>query len=86
MKKRLTDTDRSNPIKSVEMTDKQQDARNAFNNLKNAFRGLKESTDELVEEFEMLNQTAKANGGKIPDVNEILRTVLAESDEGDDGR
>lgn len=78
MKKGLIDTDRSKPI---EKNDEQQEMRNAFNDFKNALRGLKESTDEMVDEFAQLNQVAKVNGGKVPDVNEILKKVF----DGQDG-
>lgn len=54
-----------------------QDAKAAVLNLKKAMKALKESAGEMQSEFEGLIGTAKANGGKIPDVNEILRQVLS---------
>ncbi len=60
-----------------------QAGRDAFLHLKEAVGGLRKSTDELVEEFTDLIGAAQANGGKIPDVNEILRQVLAERDKED---
>ena len=60
-----------------------QAARDAFFHLKEVIGGLKKSTDELVGEFADLIGVAQANGGKIPDVNEILRQVLSERDKED---
>lgn len=44
--------------------------------LKEIFGELQETTNELIEDWTALRQTAAANNGKIPDVNEILRQVL----------
>lgn len=55
-------------------------AAEAFLHLKEAMGGLKKSTDELAEEFTDLIGLPQANGGKLPDVNEILRQVLSERD------
>lgn len=52
----------------------------AFLHLKEVLSGLKKSTDDLVEEFTDLVGVTQANGGKIPNVNEILRQVLSERD------
>lgn len=60
-----------------------QAAKEAFLHLKEVISGLKKSTDDLVEEFADLIGVAQANGGKIPDVNEILRQVLSERDKED---
>lgn len=60
-----------------------QKAKDALQNLKRAVKGLKESADEMSSEFSGLIDTAKANGGKIPDVNEILRQVLSENNKED---
>lgn len=60
-----------------------QAARAAFFHLKEVMGGLKKSTDELVEQFADLIEIAQANGGKLPDVNEILRQVLSERDKED---
>lgn len=53
-------------------------ASEALKNLKAAFGGLREGMDELTEGMAMLCQTAEANNGKIPDVNEIMRQILEE--------
>jgi len=50
----------------------------ALRNLRKAMKGAKQAADELVEELSGLMQMAKANNGKIPDVNALLREVLAE--------
>ena len=54
-----------------------QSVKEALENLKKAAGGLKESAGELTSEFVELLRVAKANGGKIPNVNEIARQVLA---------
>ena len=64
-------------------TDDSQNAKEALRNLKRAVKSLKESADEMSSEFSGLIDTAKANGGKIPDVNEILRQVLSENNKED---
>lgn len=61
----------------------QTDAKDAFLNLKRAVKALKESADEMQSEFEGLISTSKANGGKIPDVNEILRQILSDNNKED---
>ena len=53
-----------------------QSVKEALENLKKAAGGLKESAGELTSEFVELLRVAKANGGKIPNVNEIARQVL----------
>lgn len=63
--------------------DGSQNVKDALRNLKRAVKGLKESADEMSSEFSGLIDTAKANGGKIPDVNEILRQVLSENNKED---
>ena len=60
-----------------------QAAKEAFIRLKEVMGGLKKAADELMEEFTDLIGVAQANGGKIPDVNEILRQVLSERDKED---
>lgn len=64
-------------------TDDSQDTKDALRNLKRAVKGLKESADEMRSEFSGLIDSAKANGGKIPDVNEILRQILSENNKED---
>lgn len=66
-------TERNDRIMKSESTE-------AFLHLKEVMGGLKKSTGELVEEFTDLIGVAQANGGKIPDVNEILCQVLSECD------
>ena len=60
-----------------------QSAKAALENLKRAVKGASKSANELAEEAADLFRVAEANGGKIPDVNEILRQVLAEHDKED---
>ena len=57
--------------------------KDAFVHLKEVMGGLKKSTDEMVEESENLIRIAHANGGKMPNVNEILRQVLSEHEKED---
>lgn len=64
-------------------TDDPQNAKDAFLNLKRAVKALKESADEMQNGFSELIGTAKANGGKIPDVNEILRQILSDNNKED---
>lgn len=54
----------------------QKELDRAFRRLKNAAGGLKRSADQLRENAEELFQVSEANGGKIPDVNEVLKKVL----------
>lgn len=61
------------------MSTKTQTISEALERLKEVMQGLKDSTDELTDELTEAFQTAQANGGKIPDVNEIARQVLKES-------
>ncbi len=61
-----------------------QSMKAALANLKKVAAGLKESAGELTGELAELLHVAKANGGKIPDVNEIARKALnGEYDEED---
>ena len=75
------------PIQSMELTDEaqketgSQSIKDALHNLKAVAGALKESADEMKDEFAGLFNAAKANGGKIPDVNKILREVLSEKNE-----
>ncbi len=48
----------------------------ALSNLKAAVGGAKGAADELVDVFGDIVKSEKANNGKIPDVNDILRKVL----------
>lgn len=57
---------------------RQKELDRAFRRLKSAAGGLKRSADQLREDAEELIQVSEANGGKIPDVNEILKEVLDE--------
>lgn len=74
-------------IQSMELTDEAQKEtgsqfiKDALHNLKAVAGALKESADEMKDEFVGLFNAAKANGGKIPDVNEIAREVLSEKNE-----
>ncbi len=56
-------------------------AEDAINNMKNAMHGLKDAADEMTDEFMQLNRAAEANGGKIPDINEIMRNIFRGYDE-----
>lgn len=55
-----------------------QSAKAALENLRKVVGGLRDSMSEFVGEFEEMVRVAKANGGKLPDVNEIARQVLGE--------
>ena len=72
------------PLSSVGLTDvtteesEPQSAKAALVNLRKVVGGLRNSMSELVGEFEEMVRVAKANGGKLPDVNEIARQVLGE--------
>ena len=55
-----------------------------FQNLRKAMKGVKLAADEMAAELTGLMQMAKANNGKIPNVNEILREVLAEKKDKED--
>lgn len=63
--------------------DNPHNAKAAFQNLKRAVKALKESADDMQSEFSELVGAAKANGGKLPDVNEILRQILSKSEKED---
>lgn len=75
-----------NPLRlvSTENTksgDGEQALEKAVKGLKSAVGGLKKSVDCLKEDAEELFHAAEANGGKIPDVNEILKQVLDKEQE-----
>ena len=75
------------PIRSVGSVNKTQgetapqSVTDALRNLREVVKAMKESADEMADDFAGLVNMAKTNGGKIPDVNEILREVLSEKDE-----
>ena len=73
------------PISSIDMMDaaEPQSAKAALENLKRVAKGFSQSAKELMEETEELSRVAEANGGKLPDVNEIIRKILAERNEED---
>ena len=54
-----------------------QSAKAALENLKRVVGGLGKAAGELADEAAELFRAAQANGGKIPDVNEIVRQVLS---------
>lgn len=54
-----------------------QSAKAALENLKRVAGGLGKAAGELADEAAELFRAAQANGGKIPDVNEIVRQVLS---------
>lgn len=56
--------------------DQPQSMKAALENLKKAAGGARRAANEMVDEFAQLFDVANANGGKIPDVNEIARNVL----------
>lgn len=62
-------------IKNEESTES-QDVENAWNRLKENAKGLHEASDRLTKEFAELKQVADANGGQLPDVNEIVRNII----------
>ena len=61
--------------------DGQEELEKAFRRLKGAAGGLKRAADQLREDAEGIFQISEANGGKIPDVNEILKKVLDKGQE-----
>ena len=71
------------PISFTDLTDvtqgesEPQSAKAALENLKRVAGGLGKAAGELVDEAAELFRAAQANGGKIPDVNEIVRQVLS---------
>lgn len=75
-------TDRSiGTVKSAEKqieNEDQQSTGSALIRMKEALEGINEGIEEMKDFF----HAAEVNGGKIPDVNEILRQVLSEDHEG----
>lgn len=71
-----------NPVPGVSPTqeDRPQSARAALENLKKTVRDLKVSANRMAVEFSGLARVAMTNGGKLPDVNEIARKMLEDTE------
>ena len=75
------------PTQLTELTDETQDEtkrkskKDMHRSIREAVRAMKEAAKENAEDLAALVNMAKANGGKIPDVNEIAREVLSKKNE-----
>lgn len=75
------------PAQPTELTDETQEGtepqslRGAFRHLREVVKAMKEAAKENAEDLDALVNMAKANGGKLPDVNEIAREVLSKKNE-----
>lgn len=71
---------RTNKHIPSQVSEEPQDIGGAFGHLKAMLNGLRDSAQKMQEDFRELIDAANANGGKIPDVNELLRQALNEDD------
>ena len=75
------------PVQPAELTDETHDESEAqskkdmLRSIREAVRAMRKAADKNAEDLADLINMAKANGGKLPDVNEIAREVLAEKNE-----
>ena len=75
------------PVQPAELTDETQDEpkrkskKDMLRSIREAVRAMKTAAAENANDLAGLVNMAKANGGKLPDVNEIAREVLSEKNE-----